>query len=321
VKSVELGRSGIQISEVFFGAGGIGGVGSSRAAIGRGLKIGPALERMDEAWERGIRVIDTANSYGGGVSESTVGRWLGEREPEGAIVATKVGAPVEPGQTRVDLSGPHIRRQLAASIRKLGRVDLFLTHSSDPSTPVAETLVAMAEAIEARRVGAWGVCNVGVRALEEVLNVADGEGLPRPEWVQNGFNVAMRGDERDLLPLVRSAGLGYTPYSPLAGGVLSDRYLDGAEVQPGSRVDISRGFYADFLTDAALMRVADLRGVARDLDVSTAGLALAWLLQHPDVTAPIVSPRTSEQWLALDEALEIELAEEEFEAVSALFPS
>ncbi|MET0590506.1 MAG: aldo/keto reductase [Naasia sp.] len=321
MKTLQLGRSGIEVSEFFLGAGGVGGVGASRALIGRGMGIDASLERMDEAWARGIRVIDTANSYAGGASESIVGRWLGEREPDGALVATKVGGIVEPGQDRADLSEGHIERQLTTSLRRLGRVDLYLTNAPDPRTPVAATLAVMAEALQTRRIRAWGCSNVDVRTLEQILEVADSEGLPRPEWVQNGFNAAMRGDERDLLPLVRSAGLGYTPYSPLAGGVLSDRYLDGAEIEPGSRVDLVRGFYADFLTDAALDRVSRLRDVARDLDVSTAALALAWLRKHPDVTAPLVAPRTSAQWLAVDEALELELGEEEFEIVGGLFPS
>ncbi|MFD1715865.1 aldo/keto reductase [Amnibacterium flavum] len=321
MRMLPLGRSGIDVSEFLFGAGGIGGVGSSRTAIGKGLTLDQGLSRLDEAWERGIRVIDTADSYAAGDSEKAVGRWLGEREPDGAIVATKVGAPIEHWEDRVDLSPKHIERQLTVSIRRLGRVDLYLSHAPDPQVPLAATMSAFAEAIGERRIRAWGCSNVTVRDLEALLSVADSEGLPRPEWVQNGFNLALRGDERDLLPLVAAEGLGYTPYSPLAGGVLSERYLKGAEVVPGSRIDVARAFYADFLTDAALARVQLLADLARDLDVSTAGLALAWLRRHPDVTAPIISPRTEAQWQAVDEALELDLGEEEFEAAGALFPS
>lgn len=319
MRSVPLGATGILVSEFFFGAGGIGGVGSSRSAMGRGLSLGQGLERMDEAWERGIRVLDTANSYAAGASEEAVGRWLGEREPEDALVATKVGAPVERGQDRVDLSAAHIDRQLTSSIRSLGRVDLYLSHAPDPATPLAETIAAFAAALADRRIRGWGCSNVSVRELETALSVADDEGLPRPGWVQNGFNLALRGDERDLLPLVRAEGLGYTPYSPLAGGVLSDRYLNAAEPEPGSRIDVARGFYADFLTDGVLDRVQELSDLARDFDVSTSGLALAWLRHHPDVTAPIVSPRTPAQWQAVDEALELELRDDDFDRVGRIF--
>src|SRR5215217_249008 len=130
MRKVQLGRSGVTVTELFFGAGGIGGIGASLTTRGRGLSLAEGIRRLDEAYDLGIRVVDTANSYAGGHSEEAVGRWLGEREPEYALIATKVGGLVEPGQDRVDLSAAHIARQLAASIRRLGRVDLYLAHGS-----------------------------------------------------------------------------------------------------------------------------------------------------------------------------------------------
>ena len=319
MRRVRLGRTGIEVSEFFFGAGGVGGVGASRATLGKGLVLDQALRRFDEAWERGVRVLDTADSYADGASEKAVGRWLGEREPEDAIVATKVGGLAAPGQDRVDLSAGHIATQLEVSLRRLGRVDLYLSHAPDPRTPLAETLGAFAALLSSGRIRAWGCSNVTVRELESLLTVADSEGLPRPGWVQNGFNLAMRGDERDLLPLLRGEGLGYTPYSPLAGGALSDRYLGGVEPGPGDRVAIARSFYSDFLTDPVLDRVQLLSDAARDYDISTAGLALAWLRWHPDVTAPIISPRTEAQWRAVDEALEAPFTDEDFDRVGRIF--
>jgi aryl-alcohol dehydrogenase-like predicted oxidoreductase len=319
VRDVQLGRSGIAVTEFFFGAGGIGGIGASVATRGKGLSLKQGIERLDEAWDLGIRVIDTANTYGGGASEEAVGRWLGEREPEDALVATKVGGRAERGQERMDLSAAHIARQLAASVRRLGRVDLYLSNGPDPSTPLAETLAAFAAALEEGTIRAWGCSNVTPSQLEEVLSVADREGLRRPEWVQNSFSLLVRADERDLLPLVTAEGLGYTPYSPLAGGILSDRYLGGAEVQPGSRMALAGAIYADVFTPGGLERVERLARLARDFDVSTAGLALAWLRAHPFVTAPIVSPRSSYQWDAVHEALGLDLAEEDFARVTAAF--
>ena len=316
---MQLGRSGIAVSELFFGAGGIGGMGSSIAARGKGLKLAQGIERLNEAYDLGIRVIDTANTYGGGRSEEAVGRWLDERQPEDALVATKVGGRVEPGQDRIDLSAAHIERQLAASLRRLGRGDLYLANAPDPSTPLAETLSAFAAALESGRIRAFGVSNVTPGRLEEVLSVADRERLPRPEWVQNSFSLLVRTDERDLLPLASAEGLGYTPYSPLAGGILSDRYLGGAEPKPGSRLAEAGGIYAQVFTPGGLERVERLAERARDFDVSTAGLALAWLRWHPLVTAPIVSPRWSHQWDAVHEALALDLTDGEAAAIAELF--
>ena len=319
MRSVELGTTGIEVSEFFFGAGGIGGVGSAASTRGRGLSLTDGIARLDEAYDLGIRVVDTANSYGGGASEEAVGRWLGEREPEGALVASKVGAPVERGQDAVDLSAAHIPRQLSASIRRLGSVDLYLTHAPDPATPLPETLAAFAFALDAGLIRSYGVSNVTPWNLEAVLSVADAEGLPRPGWVQNSFSLLVRADERDLLPLAAGEGLGYTPYSPLAGGLLSDRYLGGVEPRPGSRLDVARAFYADVYTDGALERVALLAMLARDFDVSTAGLALAWLRHHPLITAPIVSPHHSGQWDAVHEALALDLSDEDADHIARLF--
>src|SRR4051812_39771506 len=306
MRKVQLGRSGVAVTELFFGAGGIGGIGSSLATVGKGLTLAQGVERLNEAYELGIRVVDTANSYGGGRSEEAVGRWLGEREPEDVLVATKVGGLVERGQDRMDLSAAHISRQLAPSGRRLGRVDLYLSHGPDPSTPLAETLAAFAAAVEGRTIRAYGLSNVTPGQLEEVLSVADREGLPRPEWVQNSFSLLVRADERDLLPLVAAEGIGYTPYSPLAGGLLSDRYLGGVEPKPGSRIDLAGAIYASVNTPGGLERVERLAARARDLDVSTAALALAWLRWHPHVTAPIVSPHWSGHWDAVHEALSLD---------------
>ncbi|MCU1571234.1 MAG: putative oxidoreductase [Naasia sp.] len=319
MRAVPLGRSGIDVSEFLFGAGGIGGVGASPATRGKGLTLKQGIERLDEAWDLGIRGIDTANSYAGGASEEAVGRWLDERQPEDALIATKVGAPVERGQDGVDLSARHIERQLTASVRRLGRVDLYLSHAPDPGTPLAETLGAFAAALGMGIIRAYGCSNVTPWDLEAMLTTADREGLPRPEWVQNSFSLLVRGDERDLLPLVMGEGLGYTPYSPLAGGILSDRYLGGVQPPPGSRLALAPALYSKVFTDGALERVAGLGSIARDFDVSTPGLALAWLRWHPQVTAPIVSPHWSGQWDAVHEALGLDLPDEDATRIGELF--
>lgn len=319
MREIELGTTGITVSEFFFGAGSIGGIGSPAATRGRGLTIDEGLTRIDEAVELGIRVIDTANTYAGGDSERTVGRWFDERQRDDVLVATKVGNLVEPEQRAVSLRADHIARQLALSIRRLGRVDLYLSHAPDETTPLGETIEAFAAAVDARQIRAWGCSNVDVWQLEALLIEADRLGLPRPGWVQNEFSLVTRGDERDLLPLAASEGLGYTPYSPLAGGILSDRYLDGNEPVPGSRLEVAGGMYADALTDENLASVDTLRGLARDLGLGTASLALAWLRAHPGVTAPIVSPRTSDQWRAVSEALEFELDDALAQQVGDLF--
>jgi len=250
----------------------------------------------------GIKVIDTANSYAGGKSERTVGRWLSDTGAD-VVVTTKVGGRVEPGQHEVSLRADHIGRQLVRSIERLGRVDLYLSHGPDESTSVAETLSAFAAAQQAGLIRAFGCSNVDAAQLEELLRTADRLGIQRPGWVQNGFSLLARQDERDLLPLVRSEGLGYTPFSPLAGGLLSDRYLSGAPPEPGSRIDVAGVMYADANSAENLERVAELAVIARKMGVSTSALALAWLRSHRPSPRPSCrharrssGPRSGRRW-------------------------
>ena len=318
--ALPLGNTGIKVSRVIYGAGSIGGVGGATATRGQGISAGQGLARLSEAYELGIRAIDTADTYGGGESESTVGRWLAERQPGDVLIQTKVGGTAHPGQPGTDLSGPHIERQLAQSIRRLGRVDLYLSHAPDPRTPAGETMTAFAAAQEAGLIRAFGVSNVDARLLESFLEAAARNGLPRPEFVQNGLSLLNRDDEQDLLPLVAAENIGYMAFSPLAGGVLSDRYLDGAAPVPGSRIAVAGNrYYSGMHSPENLTRVARLRDLARERQISTAGLALAWLLAHPAVTAPIVSPRTEEQWQAVREAIDASIDASTSAAISAIF--
>ena len=316
-----LGRTGVSVSEFIFGAGAIGGIGSSPTTREYGLRPDEGLARLDEAHDLGITVIDTADAYGGGQSERTVGRWLAERQLTGTLVATKVGNAIRPdGTVGVDLSPAHVARQLAQSIDRLGRVDLYLSHAPDPATPVEQTMAAFTQARADGKIRAYGVSNVTAAQLEDLLSAAERAGLDRPGWVQNGMSLLARSDERDVLPLVAAEGLGYTPYSPLAGGVLSGRYLDGRAPAPGSRIAVAgERYYPGMHTAANLARVAALRDVARRHGVTVSGVALAWLRAHPLVTAPIVSPTRPAQWQAVREAAALDLTEDQRAEIAAIF--
>ena len=321
MRTVSLGRSGIQVSEFFFGAGSIGGIGSTASTRGSGLTPEEGMDRLDEAVGLGITVVDTADAYGGGESEKAVGRWLHERAPEGMVVTTKVGMISKPDGSRgVDLTRAHIEKQLAQSLERLGHIDAYLMHAQDPVTPLEETLAVFSEAQDAGRIGGYGVSNIPVERLREILAVADANRLHRPITVENRLNLLDRKDEAELLPLITGEGLGYTPFSPLAGGVLSERYLDGAAPEEGSRIAVAGDvYYKGFHTAENLERVAALRDVARELGFSVSGLALAWLRDHPAVTAPIVAPRTKQQWDSVTDAEAIRLDPATHARIGAIF--
>ena len=324
VRTVPLGSTGIEVSEFFFGGAAIGGIGSAPSRIGLGMKTDEALERLDEAYEVGIRVLDTANSFAGGESERVIGRWREERERADVLVSTKVGNVVERGQESISLAADHIERQLALSRSRLGTVDLYLAHGFDERTPLEETITAFAAAIDTEQIRAWGCSTASVREVEAWLLAADRAGLPRPGWVQSELSLVSRSVERDLLPLLAEEGVGFVAHSPLAGGILSARYLtdDPEELpdpSPGSRLALAPAMYAAAFTLPNLARVAGLESLAREREVGTATLALAWLRRHPQVTATIVSPRRTEQWDEVADAASMDFDDALAEQVGALF--
>ncbi|MES2093101.1 MAG: aldo/keto reductase [Actinomycetota bacterium] len=321
---VSLGSTGIEVSEFFFGGAAIGGIGSAPSRIGLGMKTDEALERLDEAVEVGIRVFDTANSFAGGESERVIGRWREERERADVLVSTKVGNVVERGQETISLAADHIERQLALSRSRLGAVDLYLAHGIDEHTPLEETLTAFAAAVDTEQIRAWGCSSGSVREVEAWLLAADRAGLPRPDWVQSEFSLLARSAERDLLPLLAEEGVGFVAFSPLAGGILSDRYLtaDPEELPdpaPGSRLSLAPAMYTAAFTLPNLARVARLEPLARDRGVGIPALALAWLRQHPLVSATIVSPRRTEQWDAVTDATTMDFDDALADQLGAMF--
>jgi aryl-alcohol dehydrogenase-like predicted oxidoreductase len=275
---------------------------------------------MDAAWDLGVTLFDTADAYGGGRSERAVGRWLAERR-ERPLVATKVFHSVDGDPDDRGLARERILRQIEGSLERLGveRVDLYLIHEPDPETPVAETLGALDELVRAGKVGAVGASNVGAAQLREALQVSAERGLARFEWVQNSYNLLERKDEEELLPLCAEHGLGYTPFSPLAGGWLTGKYRRGEPYPTGSRMTLRPDPYTSFEDDRTFDGLEALDAAARERGVDTATLAVAWVLSNPLVTAAVVGPRRPEHLEPARHALAVELSEDEREQLGALF--
>ena len=316
----ELGRTGIEVSRIALGCGNFGGVGSAPAFFGMGESEEEALALMDAAWGLGVTLFDTADAYGGGRSERAVGRWLADR-PERPRVATKVFHSVDGDPNDHGLARERILRQLEGSLGRLGleRVDLYLIHEPDPETPIAETLSAFDDLIRAGKVGAVGASNIGAGQLREALQVSEERRLARFEWVQNSYNLLERKDEDELLPLCAEHGLGYTPFSPLAGGWLTGKYRRGESYPEGSRMTLRPGPYAAFEDERTFEGLEALDAAARERGVDMATLALAWVLSHPLVTAAVVGPRRPEHLEPARAALELELSEADREELGALF--
>jgi aryl-alcohol dehydrogenase-like predicted oxidoreductase len=298
---------------VVLGCGNFGGVGSAPAFFGRGETKEQAFALMDAAWAMGLDWFDTADAYGGGRSESWIGGWI-EATGNRPRITTKTFNPMDEGADS-GLAPERVRRQLDSSLERLGvdAVDLYLAHEPDPATPIAETLGAFEEAAAAGNVGAYGVSNFGAAELREA--VAAGS----PALVQNSFSLLSRDDEADVIPACAAEGIAYQAFGPLAGGWLTGKYRSGASPPEGSRMTMRPEPYVHLDAEDVYRSLDALGSAAAARGVSTAGLALAWLLAHPGVSSIVVGPRTPEHLEPVREALVLELTAEEREEVGSLF--
>lgn len=293
---------------VILGCGGFGGVGSAPAFFGQGETQEQAFALMDAAWDAGITWFDTADAYGGGRSEATIGEWIRSRRPEGLRITTKTFNPMDAGEDH-GLAPERVRRQIDSSLRRLGveRVDLYLAHEWDPDVPVAEVAGVFEELVAAGRVRAYGLSNVDGARLRQAL--AAGAFAA----VQNSYSLLDRDVEREVLPLCAEHGLRLQAFSPLAGGWLTGKYRRDEQPPAGSRMTQRPGPYEHLRTDAVFDALEELE---RRGDPAT--LALAWLLADPMVSV-VVGPRRPEQLTPVLDALANPLAPGEREALAALF--
>jgi 1-deoxyxylulose-5-phosphate synthase len=323
VEHRELGGSGIAVSRVILGCGNFGGIGSAPALFGQGTTKEDAFRIMDAAWKLGITTFDTADAYGGGRSESWIGEWLATKDKvmrDAILIETKTFNPMETGQDH-GLSPTRIHRQIDASLSRLGveRVALYMAHDFDADVPLEDTLRAFDELVRGGKVGAVGASNFTAEQLAEAVELSELEGLTRYEWVQNSFSLLDRGDAETVFPVCREHGLGYQAFGPLAGGWLTGKYRRGEPYPEGSRMTQRPEGYAEYAADATFGALEAFEQEAWARGVSMAGLALAWLVAAPEVTAVIVGPGRAEHLEPVQEALALELTAADRSHLRGLF--
>jgi 1-deoxyxylulose-5-phosphate synthase len=322
VEQRALGRSGIAVSRIVLGCGNFGGIGSSPSHVGKGTSRDEALRLLDAAWDLGITTLDTADAYGLGRSEDYIGAWLRAKPDvrDRTVIATKTFNPMAEGADH-GLGAARIRRQVETSLRRLGieHLPLYLAHDFDPEVPQEETLGAFDELVRDGTVGAIGASNFTAEQLAEALELSALEGLTRYEWVQNGFSLLERGDSETVFPLCHEHGLGFTPFSPLAGGWLTGKYRRGEQPPPGSRMTLRPEGSEGYRTDATFDALEAFGNEAAGRGVSMAALAIAWLLHVPEITAVVVGPSRLEHLAPVREALGITLRDDERDALERIF--
>jgi len=273
---------------------------------------------VGQAIDAGINFIDTADVYAGGVSETITGQALKNLKiaRDSVVVATKVFGETGPGANGRGASRGHIMDGVKASLKRLqlDHIDLYQIHGFDPATPIEETVRALDQLVRHGHVRYVGVSNWAAWQVVKALGISERLGLARFDSLQAYYTVAGRDLEREIVPMLRSEGLGLMVWSPLAGGLLSGKYRTGSSSEAGSRrqtfdfppVDRQR---ADVVIDA-MRPIAEARGV------SVAQVALAWLLHQPQVTSVIVGAKRPDQLADNIAATQVRLAAGELEALN-----
>jgi 1-deoxyxylulose-5-phosphate synthase len=300
-----LGLSGLTISRVALGCGNFGGVGSAPAFFGQGLTQDQAFELMDAAWEFGLTHFDTADAYGGGRSETAIGRWIASRGVRPQLT-TKTYNPMRADADH-GLKPERIARQLHASLERLGvdHVELYLAHEFDPDVPLPDTFGAFEQARAAGAVGAYGVSNFTAAQLDSALAAGV------PSAVQNSYSLLARQPEQDVLTLCAERGVSYLAFSPLAGGWLTGKYRRGEPFPAGSRMTQRPEPYREFVSGTVFDALDRLAAIAADRGISMGGLALAWLLADERVGQIVVGPGRPEHLAVVGEALRNPLTTQE----------
>ncbi|MEU4562163.1 aldo/keto reductase [Actinoplanes sp. NPDC023936] len=316
MRSVRLGRSDLRTPSLIFGCGNFGGIGSAAEAVGLGDDESTAYSLLDRALDAGITMFDTADSYGGGRSEEWLGRWMACRGVRAQVmVTTKVGNRVGPGEHDAGLSRRHIRAQIEASLRRLQTdyVDLYLTHVADPHTPIEETVTAFDELVHEGKIRYYGLSNVSGQLLADTVATATLAGVGGPVNMQGGYHLLDRGHEAGAIPASEHYGVGFTAFSPLAGGLLTGRYQPGAEPPAGSRGALLPDWHSTVDPVHFTRVLYRLRQAAARRDLAPATLALAWVLTAPKVRGAVIAPRTPHQLELVRAAVEVSLTDPERE--------
>ncbi len=305
-----LGRSGLKISPICLGGMMFGGpTGESDAA-----------RIIDTARDRGVNFIDTANSYTGGRSEEIIGRAV-HRDRSRWVVATKFGSSLSDWPNEGGISRKWIFQAVDDSLRRLGtdHIDLLYFHRAIFDAPLDESVRALGDLISQGKIRYYGVSNFRGWRIAEVARIADLHGLDRPIASQPLYNIVNRSAESEELPSARHYGLGVVPYSPLARGVLTGKYLPGATPEDGSRAARKdRRIHEVEFRGESLAIAQELQLYAASRGYTASAFALAWVLANKAVSAVIAGPRTQEQWDSYFAALDVKLTAEDDAFVDGL---
>ncbi|MGD0054585.1 MAG: aldo/keto reductase [Acidimicrobiales bacterium] len=285
-----LGRTGIKVSPLCLGAMMFGAWGNT--------DHDDSIRIIHRALDAGINFIDTADVYSQGESEVIVGKALTSLDRSRVVVATKVHASMGDDPNAQGNSRRWIMAECDNSLRRLGLdyIDLYQIHRPDESTDIDETLGALSDLVHVGKIRSFGSSTFPAEQIVQAQWVAERRARERFMTEQPPYSILVRGIERDVLPVAQSFGMGVIPWSPLAGGWLSGRFGEGLDNTSRRSARIPDRYDLSLVANQRkLEAVTQLATLAREAGLSLIDLALAFVLEHPAVSAAIIGPRTMEQ--------------------------
>jgi aryl-alcohol dehydrogenase-like predicted oxidoreductase len=311
-----LGRTGVKVSPLCLGAMMFGSWGNHDRD--EGIRI------IHRALDAGINFIDTADVYSQGQSEEIVGRALADGRRDDVILATKFNGVMGEDPNHRGNSRRWIIREVEASLRRLGTdwIDLYQVHRPDPDTDIGDTLSALSDLVHAGKIRYIGTSTFPASQIVEAQWVSAERGFERFACEQPPYSILTRGVEADVLPTCRRYGIAVIPWSPLASGWLSGGYRHGRELPQSRRADrVGARFDMSDPANARKLDAAEaLASLAEEIGMSLIELALAFVINHPVVTAAIIGPRTMEHLLSQLPAVEVGLDAAVLDRIDEIVP-
>ena len=284
-----IGRSGVRVNPLALGTMVLGPWGNTDVDSCRRI--------VHRALDAGLNLVDTADTYGGGATEEIIGPALRGRRDD-VVLATKFQNPVgdHDDPNRQGNSRRWMMRAVEDSLRRLGTdyIDLYQVHRPDPHTAIEETVEALSDLVRSGKIRAWGTSTFPASEIVEAHWAAQRSGAIGPHCEQPPYSIMCRGAERDVLDVCARYGMGVITWSPLSGGWLTGKYTRADPAPSGSRGDTNPDHF-DGGNQAKFDVVERLALIASQAGLSMTHLALAWVLEHPAVTAAIIGPRTEDQ--------------------------
>ncbi|KYF83007.1 oxidoreductase [Sorangium cellulosum] len=310
-----LGTSGLKVPVLCLGAMTFGEADEKSFMHKVGCDEKTSFAIMSRALERGVSFIDTADVYGqDGLSERIVGAWMAEAKSRDRVVlATKFRFRMGEGPNSSGASRYRIVRTVEDSLRRLktDRIDLYQIHMQDIETPEEETLRALDDLVRAGKVLYLGASNYAAYRLTDSQWIAKTEHLHRFVALQMQYSLLVRDLEREHIPVCKRFGIGVLPWSPLASGFLSGKYVKDQPPPEGVRLDKWKQRFADYDNDRGWRTLDAVNAIAKEKQTTPAAIALAWLLARPTVTSVIFGARSLEQLDDNLKAADVKLSAEE----------